>query len=403
MPVPFRLNTRALAVICLAALGWAFSFGLSAPLASLWLQDAGWNDSIVGYNTATYYLGIALTAGFIPRLMRRWGAGCVVAGCFLSGVTAAAFPWCHSLAAFFVVRLANGIAGAMSLIPLETFVNRDSPPERRSRNFGFYAFAIALGWALGNFVGIEMYRDAPYLAFTLGGLAAVLAGNLLLAGFARPAGSEIEAQGKGPVELRRNILSFGTAWCQGFLEGGMVAFLALYLLRLGIDDDGVSWITSGVMIGVIVFQVPVAWLADRCGRMRVLVGCYGVVLAGLALLPFCGVSPWLVLWLFLVGACSGAFYPLGLTTLGERVPGPGLARANAWYLALNCLGSLMGPGIMGEVMERCGQQALFTVGLVAVGLVPAVWVGLRLLEASQRGRSALAVASPVGISDREAA
>src|SRR6516162_7454023 len=98
MPLSGRLTTRTLVVLCLAALGWAFSFGLSAPLASLWLKDKGWGCSTVGYNTGTYYLGIALAAGAIPWLMRRWGAGCVVAGCFLSGATVAVFPWCQSLA-----------------------------------------------------------------------------------------------------------------------------------------------------------------------------------------------------------------------------------------------------------------------------------------------------------------
>jgi MFS family permease len=105
-------------------------------------------------------------------------------------------------------------------------------------------------------------------------------------------------------------------------------------------------------------------------------------------LPFCGDSVWLVLWLFLVGACSGAFYPLGLTLLGERVPRSGLARANAWYLAINCIGSLMGPDIMGEVMDQCGMPALFLVGLAAVVLVPVVWIALALVGLGRRREGA---------------
>jgi MFS family permease len=168
----------------------------------------------------------------------------------------------------------------------------------------------------------------------------------------------------------------------------MIGFLALYLRdEIGMSLERVGWITGGIMIGVILFQVPVAWCADHLGRVRVLLGCYAVSIAGLCLLPFCGDSIWLVIWLFLVGACSGAFYPLGLALLGERLPESGLARANAWFLAINCLGSWMGPDIMGAVLDRYGTGALFFTALAAVLLVLAVWGTVSLHDTLRRGRA----------------
>jgi MFS family permease len=227
-----------------------------------------------------------------------------------------------------------------------------------------------------------MYPTLPVWAFAVGGLTAILAGAVLWAQLPRPAVAEAERQGGSSVPLTRNLLSFGTAWCQGFLEGGMVGFLSLYLLHMGLGNDRVSWLTSSIMIGVILFQIPVATLAQRFGQTSILLGCYAVTIAGLCLLPFCEDGLWLVLWLFTVGACSGAFYPLGLTLLGQRVPSSGLARANAWFLAINCLGSVMGPGITGEVMEQFGERAMFGTGLFAVVLVLALWLIQRWYEAS---------------------
>jgi hypothetical protein len=91
---------------------------------------------------------------------------------------------------------------------------------------------------------------------------------------------------------------------------------------------------------------------------------------------------WL-LKLFLRGALvtEFAFYPLGLARLGERVPVAGLARANAWFLAINCLGSLMGPAMTGAVMDWFGRGALFAAGGGAVALVLVAWGAL---EASRR-------------------
>lgn len=383
MSAPARLSPRSLILLCLASAGWAFSFGLGAPLASLWLNDHNYGYHTVGLNTGIYYLGIAVAAVFVPRLMGRWGLRCVVAGCLVSAVTVGLFPYSGTLLFYYLIRLANGIAGAMTLIPLETYVNRDSPPEHRSRNFGFYAVSIALGWALGNKIGMDMYPEAPRLAFLLGGAAALLAGLLLQGRLPQFHAANEMHDRRAPLEFRRNFLSFGTAWSQGFLEGGMIGFLSLYLLSLHLTVERAGSLTSGIMLGVILFQVLIAWLADRLGRTRILLACYAVVFAGLCVLPFCGDSLWLALWLFLVGACSGAFYPLGLAILGERMPAAGLARANAWFLAINCLGSWTGPGIMGFAMEQFGMGSLFVTGLAAVLIVLVGWSAARQSSGQQ--------------------
>jgi MFS family permease len=379
---------RWLVPLCLASLLWAFSFGLNAPLASLWMQDAGCNDTLKGLNTSAYYLGIALAAGAVPWLMRGFGHRALLAGMLASGVTAAAFPWGGGLFGWFALRAVNGVAGAVSLIPLETYVNRNSAPERRAQTFGYYAFCVALGMALGTLAGLQLYPLAPRVAFLLGGAAALLGAVVVLAWKpAFPAGGE-EGHCRTPLDFRRNFLSFGSAWSQGFLEGGMVALLPIYLLSTGLSEGAVSWLMSGLMVGVILAQVPVAWLADRLGRVAVLAGCNAVALGGIACLMVPAGTAWLALWLFAVGACSGAFYPLGLALLGERLPAAGLARANAWFLAINCAGSVTGPAVAGHVMDRFGRGAMFLAGGAAVGLVLVGW-GAAALRRRKPARTAM--------------
>jgi MFS family permease len=382
MPTSHNLTPRVLFLLCLTATGWSFSFGLGATLAPLWLQDHGWKYATPGVNTGIYYGGIAVTAGFVPWLLRRWGLHCVTVGCLLSAVTVALFPWGQSLLGYHLLRLLNGAAGALSLIPLETYVNRDSPAHCRSRNFGFYALAIASGWAIGDFVGLEMYREVPHLAFLVAGAVAVAAAVPIVVSLGKAAVSEAQPQGPAPLQVRRNFFSFGSGWCQGFLEGGMVGLMPLYLRHLDVPEERAGWILGGTLLGVLLFQLPIAWLADRFGRTRALVGCHVGTLAGLCLLPFCGDSAWLVSWLLLVGACSSAFYPLGLTLLGERLPSASVARASALFLAVNCVGSIMGPVITGTVMEWVGEAALFVTGTLAVALIPAAWLYLRWKDAA---------------------
>jgi MFS family permease len=369
-------RSRWIVPLCLASVLWAFSFGLNAPLASLWMEGAGCSDTLIGENTGVYYLGITLAAALVPWLMRRWRHGCLALGMFASALTAAAFPWGGGLFGWFSLRALNGVAAALSLIPLETFVNHRSPAEQRARNFGYYAFSIALGMSLGTLAGLELYAHHPRAAFLLGGAAALLGGGVVLVWRPRLPDTGEERQGRTPLQFARNSLAFGSAWSQGFLEGGMVALLPIYLFSTGLSHGAVSGLMSGLMIGVILAQVPVSWLADRLGRTAVLLACNAVALLGIGCLLVPGGFVWLALWLFAVGACSGAFYPLGLALLGERTPPSGLARANAWYLAINCAGSMTGPTVAGAVMDWFGRGALFVAGGGAIGLGLALWLVL---------------------------
>ncbi|MBY0523258.1 MAG: MFS transporter [Gemmataceae bacterium] len=372
---------RWLILLCLASLLWSFSFGLGAPLASLWLKDAGASATVIGLNTATYYLGIALAASFVPALMRRGSTTFLFLAMIASGVTIALFPWGGSMSEWFVLRMLNGFAAALSLIPLETYVNRHSAPERRAEMFAYYALSIALGMALGTLTGLQLYAQLPFLAFYLGGTAAILGGGVIL--LWKPTFDVEEAVGaeRTSLGLKKNFLSYGSAWSQGFLEGGMVALLPVYLKSVGLSEEGVGLLMGGLMIGVISFQVPAAWLADRLGRTPVLLGCYVVTLLGAGCLCWTLGVAWLAVWLFAVGACSGAFYPLGLALLGERLPASGVARATAWFLAINCAGSLTGPVIAGAAIDLWGYGSLFLVGGGAVLLVLCTWTVLQFRDA----------------------
>jgi MFS family permease len=385
MPVRLSAAARALIVICVSGALWGSNFGAGAPTASLWLKDHDHGDTVIGLNTAAYYLGIALASPFVPRLMRRMGRRCIILGMALSGVTVALFPLGDGLAGWFTLRFLNGVAGAMSLIPMETEVNHGAAPEHRSRNFGLYAVSMALGIAGGTGLGLQYYSAVPYLVFALAGIPALAAGGVIVlcpGAFVPPP----QETGDCPeLAVRRNVLTFGSAWAQGFLEGGMVGHLAVYLLFLGMSEGATSWVVSGIMIGIIVSQVPVAAMADRFGRTATLLACYGATLIALMIMPFCGPSAWLVTALLVAGACSTAFYPLGVTLLGERLPPTALARGNARFLAFNCLGSLIGPAVAGAAMDLFGKPALFVSGQGAVLLILGTW-GVQLV-ANRRARN----------------
>jgi MFS family permease len=385
MATPLRPARRLLLVLCVASAGWAFSFGLSVPLSALWLEQHGYSQKAIGLNSSAYYLGVAVASLVLPALMRCSGRGCVVAGMVIDGLTTALFPLGLALPGWLALRLLAGAATALSLIPMETLVNQHAPPDKRAADFGVYAFCVALGIGLGALVGVPLYPLAPHLAFALGGAAALASAGLVWWGLPRERVAEEEAAA-APPSFAANFLSYGTAWAQGAIEAGMFTFLSGYLLALGYGEGGVSGLLGVLFAGVIVFQIPLARLADRLGRTRMLLGCHAVVLVGVALLPWLAGPLGLGATLFVVGACCAALYPLGLAVLGERVPPPAMGRANAWYLASNCAGSLGGPVLTGAAMDLFGRRALFASAATAVVAVVGLWlVGRRLRRRAEAG------------------
>jgi len=383
---------RVLAVLCLASAGWGFSFGLGVQLGSLWLHDAGCSASAVGLSTSLYYLGVALAAPLLPRLMRRWARGAVVTGMVVDGLTTALFPWGGGVAGWYLLRLLSGVATALCLIPMETRVNHNAAPARRARDFGIYAFSVALGVGLGPVIGLLLYGAAPRFAFVLGGAVALAMAGLVAVALPPDGAPVEEKKGEGPLPLGPAVFGLGTAWLQGCIEGGMLTFLSVYLLGLGYTPDGASGLVGVMFLGIVLFQIPGAMLADRLGRVRILLACHLVVLAGMVVLPWCIGAVALGGLFFVVGACCAALYPLGLALLGEQVPAGSLARANAWYLAWNCVGSLVGPWVSGKAIDLWGGRAMFTVGALAVLLVLGLSAVVGARAASRAGGGAKDVA-----------
>jgi MFS family permease len=340
------------------------------------MNDSDANKTLIGVNHSCHYLGLAIASLSVPLASRRLGPRCAAIGMLACGPTLALFPAAGPVG-WSLLRLLNGAASAWSLVPLETMVSRGAHPSRRTRDFAIFGVALTLGGAVGMWAGLHLYDFHAVLGFLVGGLAPVVGGLALVWKLPLAAPQPGSCATPSRLPWRTHLLSFGTAWSQGFLEGGMLAFLALYLKTRGFSADQAGDLLALTTIGVLVFQVPVSWIADRCGRVPVLLGCYGVVIAGLAAAPYCPGTISLASCLFVFGACAGAMYPLGLSLLGDGLGEGALARLYAWYLAMECAGSLMGPPAMGGGIDVWGESAMFAVGLAALGFVLALWTALR--------------------------
>lgn len=371
------LTARLLVLICVTSGCWAFAFGLGSQVVSHWLRAQGNSDTVIGLAHSFYYFGVAAGSFAVPWLTRRLGpAWCATIGMVGAGITLAMFPLGGEPVMWCLLRFLNGWAGAMSLVPLETLVSRDSAPDKKTTNFACYGVSLTLGGAIGIMIGLHVYVPGRTLAFYLGAIVPIIAGLSLLRGMGNRVGPPHTAA--GGLGWMRNFPSYGTAWFQGFLEGGMLHFLSFFLIARGFSNDQSAILMSISTVGLIIFQVPVGYLGDRFGKTPTMLFCYAAIATGLLALPWLSGALALAAGLFLFGAVSGALYPLGLSLLGDRTPEAILPRAYAWYLAIECVGSQAGAAAIGKARDQWGESAMFAVFLAALAVVLAIWLGLRL-------------------------
>ena len=121
-------------------------------------------------------------------------------------------------------------------------------------------------------------------------------------------------------------------------------------------------------------QIPLAMLADRFDRRRMLMACFVVALVCPALLPLT-LSSGPLMWAVLVawGGATMAIYTMSLAVMGDSVPRAELAGANAAFVMMYELGSIGGPAVAGGAMDLAGPNGLMVVlGLIAGGYLAVV-------------------------------
>ena len=69
---------RNLLAACAAVIVFGFALGLTYPLLSLMMAEAGFSDFMIGLNGATTCIGVILAVFCLPRLLHAYGAFAVV-------------------------------------------------------------------------------------------------------------------------------------------------------------------------------------------------------------------------------------------------------------------------------------------------------------------------------------
>lgn len=372
-------------IACAIALVVLVGIGLSVlnPLVSVALERQGVSALLSGATASAAGIGTVVVVAYMPALTRALGmVGVLGTAIALSTIISLLYPFATTLTVWTLLRFLMGAALGAIFTLSEFWINLAAPPQRRGVIMGLYATMLYAGFALGPLMlGLLLGKDEAGLTpwFVTAGLMLLGLVPLFAARGAAPA-MDSHASSSPWRFIRAAPEATLGAFVFGVVETGAMLLLPVHGLRLGLNAQDAAWLVAAFTLGNVVLQIPLGLLSDKIPRLPLLIGlALASALALLVLAPLKGFLLTLAL-LFVAGGVSGGIYPVSLAIIGERFTDADLAAANGAVVALYSLGLIIGPPLIGLVMDAMGATGL----PLALGAVLALY-GLGIAGRMRRG------------------
>ncbi|PMQ05278.1 putative MFS-type transporter YcaD [Dyella sp. AD56] len=359
---PRLLSTVAVIV---AATIFGLSYSLSAPLIAMSLAAGGHSGTYIGVNAAMHALGVLLIAPAMPSLAARFGARALaVAALVVTAVVLAAFTRVTDVAWWFPLRIALGMAAETLFVMSETWTNVLTTEQARGRTMAVYTAALSLGMVLGpallSVLGVDTAAYLAGAAIALAAVAFVLPPWVIAPGRSKPEHAHpMRYLRLAPIAIATTVLNAG-------VETAGLSFISLYATQLGWTAARAMQLISVLMLGAIVLQLPIGWLADKVSKRRLVLALASISAAAALFWPFALRETWLAFAVvFVWGGLFVGIYTVMLAMVGSRFQGGDLVGVYAVMGLAWGLGALVGPALAGVAM---GMSALFGLpGVIALG------------------------------------
>lgn len=345
------LPSKHTLVMTLTVMVFGLSYGVTAPLIAIALAADGYSDFYIGLNAAMHAIGVFAVAPLLPVLCRRFSPkqlllvslGAIVLVLMLFPVL--------PMTSWFVLRLALGVFSEVVLVVAESWLNHTTIEEARARTMALYVASLSLGFALGPLI-LSWVEHASGMTFVIASLITLAAAVVVaaLTSTDRPIAVDNSPSLKRYWQFMAMAL-VATA-LNGALESAGMNLLVIYAMKLGWLKQQATWLLSILLLGAIVLQLPIGWIADRIDRQRLIAILALLSTLGALAWPWALDNPWFAYGLLFVwGGVFVGIYTVVITVIGDRYRGSDLVGA---YCALSvawAVGALLGPVLGGAAMS----------------------------------------------------
>jgi MFS family permease len=374
----------SLAAVIAAAFGVGVSFGIGFPLTALTLENWQQPKWVIGLGGAVPAIAVLLVLPYLPKLAGRVGpVAAIASGCLLAGVGFLALSAVSTVAAWIAIRFVMSAGIALPWLVGETWINTVSTEGIRGRVIALYAIAFFSGFSSGPML-LDWLGDDGLAPFMAGAVGAALAGVPII--LARRLAPDLTHDNPKNMFAAVRLAPVGVmcGFIGGFAEISYLSLLPNVAIASHVSESQALWLLSLLTVGGGMLQFPVGWLADKadkvlvCSVLAVLFVVLSLLLPWGIKLP--GVAPVMV---FFMGGIILGFYTLGLSIVGDQVPGKDLAAANAAFLVMYQMGAILGPLAAGAAMSIAPVEGFI---VVVAGLMVVSVIVLLMLARRTRGQ-----------------
>lgn len=352
-------RTKAMIAITVSAFTSGLAVGAVMPLISMSMELRGESADNIGYVVAAAPLALMMTGPFINPMVRVFGLlGSMVLGTMLVVATMIALPFWYGIPEWIVLRFVAGIGIAAVWILSETWVNALATNQNRGRLISLFMFVMTLGFGLGP-VLVSIIGPSEIRTFFIA--AAIIAASLIPLVLARNVAPDLGIPQKWSFvqAFRVAPLVMATALLAGVTDSAQISFIPVYGVRMGQGESTALYMLIAIISGTVLSQVPLYFFSDRIDRNKLLVICLVACFALGGVVPFVLDQP-ILLWPVLVlwGGTAFALYSIAIILLGDRFAPAELAGANAAFVCVFEMGSIIGPISVGHAMEQMGPNGM---------------------------------------------
>ena len=340
--------------------------GLFNSLLGLRAKLEGVTTSWLGFIMASYFLGLLLGGLFAVRIISRVGhirAFAVFAS--LMSATALLHPLFLEVSHWMLLRLISGFCMAGLIIVTESWLNEATPSHQRGSVLSSYMMVNYMAAGCGQFL-LNLGDVGQFELFSLASIIFSLA--LIPVLLTKQSAPTISTNSKLSFGLLAQVgpLAILGVFVAGASNASVHAFAPVYALSVLGDASLIPQFTATLLISGLLLQWPLGRLSDRVGRgwlMMLVPICISFSAVGVILAAHYAPN---VIW-FAV-ACYGAFlftlYSIAVALINDII-GPELrVKVAGAILILYGFGAIVGPIVVGPLIDLLGVQALFIVSAV---------------------------------------
>lgn len=400
MPRAFRILMRPVAALLGGTAAFNAGNSLLGVVLPLRMEAADHPVWLTGLVMAAFYLGLALGGLRAKRVILRIGhirafaafAAVTAASCLFYGFMSAPIAWV-------ALRIVGGFCIAGMTTAIESWLNERSANETRGRVLGVYMLVFYLAVAAGQ----SMVNLAPVggdghlmIAAALMGLSLV---PVALTRLGEPSLAEVRVLDVGALFAASRV-GVGGAAVAGMIVGSFYSLGIVFARQMGLSVPQAALFMSTVVMGGLVFQIPVGLLADRFDR-RVVMACVlltvGASWTAVALTVGQNAGPVVVaLPALLFGGAISGLYPLCVAQTFDRLDRRYYVAASGRLLMVYSIGAATGPVVASAVMSVFGPNYFFALESLVAAAFASVILLRRRMPAPHVGNRARFVPFPDG-------